>query len=250
MWRRARDAGGCTLSGIVIGESTYAEALNCPPKGVRTWDRPTWVRSVNSADGRVRWTARVPGDVPVYYLETAEPVSVSLHGAQEPDPGPLLVFDDRGRPGVRVGTAQGIGSERNNTPPVRMVLGWKDTVIVADRENRTDGASASVTAIDSRTGRVRWRYRLRAAWNPLLAGVDDRGAVIVELRNDLAKRRPMLTRLSLDRGLPSRLGSLEGPLMDTSEFRVARMTGRHLAVFTDYSSLLARGLVMYAAKTA
>jgi outer membrane protein assembly factor BamB len=247
-WQRSRQEGGCAVNGVTVGPSTYAEALTCSPQGssapsgLRT--RPTRVRSVRSSDGRVRWTAEVPGDVPIQYLETAEPVSVSLRGPEQSDVGPLLVFDDRGRAGAQVG---GAGWKRNRFPPSPRIFGWKDVVIACDESGHGDGVTPSVTAVDTRTGRVRWRYRPRIAGVPLVADVDDRGVVLVELSSDRA-RRSLLTRLSLDRGLPATVGTLEGPPLPVDDVESVRVTGRHLALFTDTHSLLNKGLAMYAVR--
>ncbi|WP_307787269.1 protein kinase domain-containing protein [Streptomyces musisoli] len=245
--RGSRDA--CVINGMVVGQSSVVEALTCPAtEESRRNGRPTTVRSVNAGDGRIRWTSRVPDDVPVARLETAEPPVISLPGPVADIEGPMMVFSNDGKPGPLLREAQPQGTlgiwTRNRFQLTPAFFGWRDTVVTLtqyndDRQSGTDG----VVALDSRTGKIRWHRPAPSGGRPVIAGVDDRGVLVVHVTEP---GTTALVRYALDDGTPTAVGELPR-LPDRAEFDGVRLYGDRLALMTGQHNLLTKGVMMFRA---
>ncbi|WP_406291568.1 protein kinase domain-containing protein [Embleya sp. NBC_00896] len=247
VWQYDGSAENCALDAIAVGQSTVAAALTCPkPPGRSRRPRPTVVRSLNAADGSLRWSGSTPGDAPIEQLETAEPVSVSVFPPPKglDDLGPMLVFDDNGRPGPLLRATQDFGPlgawPRNREQISPRVFGWKDTVVTTTDRGESGNRAREVVAVDARTGRIRWHVPVRPGYIPLVAGFDDDGVLVLEWGP-----APALVRLSADAGRARSAGTLSGGAYDDYlDLRGLRASGGYLAVFTNDDTMLFVGVVM------
>ncbi|MFE2866360.1 protein kinase [Embleya sp. NPDC059259] len=248
LWQSDSAAENCALNAIAIGPSTIAEALTCPRPAQGLAKYPTSVRSVDAADGRVRWTSPVPDGNTLFNLETAEPLTISLPGPQSGarDTGPMLVFDGNGKPGPQLRTGQDFGDlgawPRNRDQLSPRVFGWKDTVVTTTSRGESGADKSEVVAIGAGTGRIRWHVPVRRGYDPLIAGVGDRGVLVVEWGQD-----PALLWLDLTDGRISSAGALSG--VDTSRiaFDAVRVRGPHVLVMSSQATLLRTGALAYTA---
>ncbi|MFE3203144.1 protein kinase [Embleya sp. NPDC059237] len=229
-WEHDLAAEGCSLQTAVVGPSTVAEGVMCGPRDRKGTDRARTIRSVNVADGRVRWTSSLPGGVPIDRIEIAEPVTVSLPGPGG-DPGPLVVFDANGKPGPRLQTSQDFGAlapeERNHLQLAPAVFGWKNTVVVLVTEGGWK-MPRGIAAVDADTGRVRWHRSRPEGGKTFILGVDDQGVLA------LAADEPRgLTRYALADGAPRPAGTLlEGGSQASYNYAAARLAGNNLMLVT------------------
>lgn len=248
-WSHTGSRDKCVINGMAVGQSSIVEALTCPAtEESRHRARPTTVRSVNAADGRVRWTSAVPGDVPVTHVETAEPPVVSLPGPIGGTEGPMMVFGNEGKPGPQLREAQPQGTlgawMRNRFQLTPAFFGWRDTVVTltqydGERKTGMDG----VAALDSRTGKIRWHRQAPPGSRPVIAGVDDRGVLVVHVKEP---GTTALVRYALDDGTPTAAGELPR-LPDRAEFHGVRLYGNRLALMTGEHNLLTKGVMMFRA---
>ncbi|MFJ4585630.1 protein kinase domain-containing protein [Streptomyces echinatus] len=248
-WSQTGSRDACVINGMAVGQSSVVEALTCPAtEESRRNGRPTTVRSVNAADGRVRWTSTVPDDVPVARVETAEPPVISLPGPISDIEGPMMIFSNDGRPGPQLREAQPQGTlgvwTRNRFQLTPAFFGWRDTVVTLtqyndDRQSGTDG----VVALDSRTGKIRWHRPAPSGGEPVIAGVDDRGVLVVHVTEP---GTTALVRYALDDGTPTAAGELPR-LPDRAEFDGVRLYGGRLALMTGQHNLLTKGVMMFRA---
>ncbi|MFF8278892.1 protein kinase [Streptomyces lateritius] len=241
---RGRDQK-CAVDDATAGQFTLVETLTCPfdESGGRT--RPTTVRSIDAADGTVRWTSRIPGDIPAEQVESAEPAVVSLPGGIGVMGGPLMVFDGTGRPGPHLRAAQPFGrldDVRNDYQLTPTVFGWRETVYtVSQRDQDRRIMQRRIVAVDSRTGTIRWHVPVPAGSKPVIAGVDDRGVHVVHVT---APGTSALVRYALADGRAEELGTLPA-LPEGAEFDGARLHGDRLALMTGVHNLLTKGVMMF-----
>ncbi|MEU2282711.1 protein kinase [Streptomyces sp. NPDC013178] len=248
-WSHTGSRDRCVINGMAVGQSSVVEALTCPAtEQSRLNARPTTIRSVNAADGRVRWTSTVPDDVPVARVETAEPPVISLPGPIGDTEGPVMIFGNDGEPGPQLREAQPQGTlgawTRNRFQLTPAFFGWRDTVLTltqydGERQTGTDG----VAALDSRTGKIRWHRPAPSGSRPVIAGVDDRGVLVVHVTEP---GTTALVRYALDDGTPTAAGELPR-LPDRAEFDGVRLYGDRLALMTGEHNLLTKGAMMFRA---
>ncbi|MFI1422860.1 protein kinase [Streptomyces sp. NPDC020731] len=248
-WSHEGSRDRCAINGLAVGQSSVVEALTCPVTEDSRLDvRPTTVRSVSIADGRVRWTSTVPDDVPVARVETAEPPVVSLPGPIGDTEGPMMVFSNEGKPGPRLRETQPQGTlgawARNRFQLTPAFFGWRDTAVTLTqhdglRQTGTDG----VAALDSRTGKIRWHRPAPGGSSPVIVGVDDRGVLVVHVTEP---GTTALVRYALDDGTPTAAGELPR-LPDRAEFDGVRLYGDRLALMTGEHNLLSKGIMMFRA---
>ncbi len=247
-WSHEGRAQGCAIHDAEIGQSTVAETLTCPFSETDRRTRPTTVRSVNAADGTVRWSTAIPGDIPAETVENAEPVMVSLPGSIGAEGGPMMVFDDQGRPGPQLRESQPFGRlgswTRNHFPLTPAIFGWGGTVYtLSGRDSDRQIRETQIVAIDSRTGSIRWHVPVPAGSSPVIAGVDDRGVHVVHVTEPGTST---LVRYGLADGRAEQAGTLP-VLPDRAEFHAARLYGDRLALMTGPHNLLTKGVMMFRA---
>ncbi|MFG2510823.1 protein kinase [Streptomyces sp. NPDC048584] len=248
-WSHEGSRDRCAINGMAVGQSSVVEALTCPvTEDSRLDNRPTTVRSVNIADGRVRWTSTVPDDVPVARVETAEPPVVSLPGPIGDTEGPMMVFGNEGKPGPQLRETQPQGTlgawTRNRFQLTPAFFGWRDTAVTLTQQDglRQTGMDG-VAALDSRTGKIRWHRQAPDGSSPVIAGVDDRGVLVVHVTEP---GTTALVRYALDDGTPTAAGELPR-LPDRAEFGGVRLYGDRLALMTGEHNLLTKGIMMFKA---
>ncbi|MCX4671005.1 PQQ-like beta-propeller repeat protein [Streptomyces sp. NBC_01381] len=193
-WGRPYFAKGCVLQTALVGRATVVESATCGDDG----QRRARVREIDAKDGSVRWATQLPEDVTGMTLATAEPVSAMLFVEDSKDL-PLQTFDAKGRRGKPLANKQSFGTVTTSGfgSAFDGPKGWRDVVVTEYYNKKGFG----VLAVDSATGKVRWRHPYTDATSAMVLGVDDRGVLVAD--GDESKGfsdEARLQRLDLDDG--------------------------------------------------